>query len=257
LISRPGALARVDTFSCASYHDHVPELAIRGAGTTDLHAYLAEPDVGDGPWPGVVVIHDVLGLTDVTRLHADRLATAGYLAIAPDLYSRGGIVRCMVATFRSVTRGEGRAYEDIETCRRWLVGREDCTKRIGVIGFCMGGGFALMTAARGFQASAANYGILPRDVADLSGACPIVASYGAKDRNLGRAGQQLEETLVSLNIPHDVKTYPNVAHSFLDRYNLGPLTPVARVAGFGYDHGTAEDAWARILRFFARYIAVT
>src|SRR6185437_7919458 len=117
-----------------------------------LKAYLAIP-AGAGPHPGVVVIQDALGLTRAIREHADRLASYGYLAVAPDLYTRGGMLRCVQATFRALLRGEGPAYDDIERSRRWLLGRNDCAGRVGVIGFCMGGGFALMTANRGFDAS--------------------------------------------------------------------------------------------------------
>jgi carboxymethylenebutenolidase len=119
----------------------------------------------------------------------------------------------------------------------------------------MGGGFALMTAAQGFDASAANYGEVPKDLAALNGACPSVASYGAKDRLLRSAGDRLKRALTERNIPNDVKTYPGVAHGFIDRYNLGPLSPLLRVAGFGYDHASADDAWGRILRFFAENLS--
>ncbi|HEV7666757.1 MAG TPA: dienelactone hydrolase family protein [Chloroflexota bacterium] len=229
----------------------MPDLTVPVPGATELPAYLARPSVGSGPWPGVVLIHDAVGMTTVTREHSDRLATAGYLTLAPDLYSRGGLIKCLVSTLSAVASGQGQAYEDIAASRAWLRQSDQCTGRVGVIGFCMGGGFALMTAAQGFDASAANYGQVPRDLAALNGACPIVASYGAKDRLLGSAGDRLKRALTERNIANDVKTYPRVAHGFMDRYNLGPLSPVLRVAGFGYDHASADDAWGRILRFFA------
>ena len=236
-----------------TYHARVPRVTVPVAESIELRAYLARPSVGVGPWPGVVVLHDAVGLTQVTQLHADRLATAGYLALAPDLYTRGGLVKCLAATFRSMMAGQGQAYADIRASHDWLQQRDDCTKRIGVIGFCMGGGFALMTATRGFDASAANYASVP-NFPELTRACPIVASYGANDRRLRGAGDRLRSALSQLDVANDVKTYPGVAHSFLDRYNLGPLTPLVRMAGFGYDHASAEDAWARTLRFFAQHL---
>jgi carboxymethylenebutenolidase len=113
--------------------------------------------------PGVVLIMDALGLSDDIKLQADRPAAAGYLAFAPDLYSGRGI-RCVLATIQSSRSGSGEAYEDIEAARQWLDAREDCTGKIGVIGFCMGGGFALLCAPRyEFQAASVNYGEVPED----------------------------------------------------------------------------------------------
>src|SRR3954469_21015123 len=107
----------------------------------EVKAHLATPPVGEGPWPGVVVLHEVFGLNDDVRQQADRLAAAGHLAVAVDLYSAGGAWRCIRATFRALADGRGKAFEDIEAVRRWLQQRPDCTGRAGVIGFCMGGGF--------------------------------------------------------------------------------------------------------------------
>jgi carboxymethylenebutenolidase len=202
----------------------------------------------------VVVIHDAVGLGDITKIHADHLAAAGYVALAPDLYSRGGRLRCVRATFSALLSGKGTPVDDIEVVRHWLTDQGDCTGRVGVIGFCMGGGFALLTAAKGFDASAPNYGHLPRDLSALDGACPIVASFGGKDRMLPGVAAKLQRELSARGVPHDVKEYPGVGHSFLDRFNAGPFTGLVRVAGLGYDHDTAEDAWRRIFQFFGEHL---
>ena len=220
-----------------------------------MNAHLAVPPVGEGPWPGVVVLHESFGLIDDIREQADRLAAAGYLAVAPDLYTGGSYLRCMQATFRSLARGHGKPFDDIVAVRRWLTGRRDCTGRAGVIGFCMGGGFALALAGRGFDVSAANYAHLPKDLDDaLRGACPIVASYGGKDRTLRGTAAKLEAALERAGVPHDVKEYPGAGHSFLNRHPFGPGGALLRVVGVGYDGPSAEDAWARILRFFALHL---
>ncbi len=226
-----------------------------GASTPQLSAHLAVPPVGEGPWPGVVVVHEVFGLTDDVRQHADRLAAAGYLALAPDLFSAGGRRRCLRSTFRALTSGEGPAFGDLEAARRSLAGRDDCTGRIGVLGFCMGGGFALMGATRGFDVAAPNYGFLPEDAERvLAGACPVVASYGRRDVALRGAAGRLERVLTDLGVDHDVHEYPDAGHSFLNRHNAGPFTALEKVLGVGYHQPSAEDAWGRILRFLDRHL---
>jgi carboxymethylenebutenolidase len=233
----------------------VPAITIPGgASAPELKAHLAVPPVGDGPWPGVVVLHEAFGLTDDIRQQADRLAAAGYVAVAPSLFSAGGL-RCVQAAFRALLAGAGKAFDDIEAVRRFVAGREDCTGRVGVIGFCMGGGFALATAARGFDASAPNYGPLPKDLdGALRGACPNVASYGAKDRGLSGTAATLRAGLERAAVPHDVVEYPEAGHSFLNRHDLGPAGALLRVGGVGYHEPSAEDAWGRILRFFDAHL---
>src|ERR1019366_2777139 len=137
----------------ATWRSAVPDVTYAASSAPELDAYLATPR-GAGPWPGVIVIQDALGLSDDIREQADRLAAAGYLAFAPDLYSGRGI-RCVVATMQASRPGSGPAYEDIEAARAFLAAREDCTGQIGIIGFCMGGGFALRCAPRGGVGAAA------------------------------------------------------------------------------------------------------
>jgi carboxymethylenebutenolidase len=221
-----------------------------------MRAHVVAPPVGDGPWPGVVVLHEAFGVTDDIREITGRLAAAGYVAAAPDLYSDGGARRCLVATFRALNAGRGKALDDIEAARAWLAGRPDCTGRVGVIGFCMGGGFALLTAARGFGAASSNYGALPKDLdGALRGACPVIGSYGARDRGFRDAAAELAAGLRRAGVEHDVEEYPEAGHSFMNRHDLGPAAPVLRVAGIGFHQPSAEDAWARILRFFDRHLA--
>jgi carboxymethylenebutenolidase len=226
------------------------------AASGQLGAYLAVPR-GTGPWPGVVVIMDAVGLSDDIRNQADRLAAEGYIAFAPDLYSGRGL-KCVLATLQASRNGKGQAYDDIEAAVKWLTSRDDCTGKIGTIGFCMGGGFALLIAPRyGIAASAPCYGEVPKPAAEkLAGSCPIVASYGKRDRTLSGRAARLEEALTELGVAHDVKEYPDAGHSFMNRINTGPLiTPIQRFVGFDYHQPSAEDAWKRILDFFETHLA--
>lgn len=219
-------------------------------------AYLAVPD-GPTPAPGVVVLHDALGLTpDIMRI-TDRLAAAGYRTLTPALYRRGNRVRCVVSTFRSQFRGQGSAMEAIVAARDHLAADPLCTGKVGVIGFCMGGGFCLLFAPRGvFDAAAANYGVVPQGLPDMSDSCPVVASYGARDVLLRGAARRLESELTARGVAHDVAEYPGVGHGFMNDWSHPPaLQFVERIAGLQYSAPEAEHAWERILDFFAAHLS--
>ncbi len=215
-----------------------------------------------GPWPGVVLVHDVFGMSDDMREQADWLAAAGYLTVIPDLYAKDGQtqgwgrVRCVAGAFRAMRSGRGPAYDELETARTDLAAREDCTGAVGAIGYCMGGGFALMLAPRpGWSAASVNYGPLPEDLEALQGACPVVASYGAKDTTLQGAAEEVAGALEAGGVPHDVKEYASARHGFLNRHAVtSPLAPVMKVMGVGYDHEAAADAKRRILAFFDTHL---
>lgn len=235
------------------------DIAAELGGSKTLNGYLATP-AGEGPWPGVVMIHEATGLDDVQRRHADRLAGAGYLTLAADLFSDGGARRCLVSTMRAMRAGQGRAFADIEASRQWLLKSELCNGQTGVIGFCMGGGFALLTAKMGHHVASVNYGQLPpkTEMLDeaMAGACPLIASYGAKDRTLRGAAGKLEIALNKAGVPHQVTEYPQAGQAFLNDEPTGPklIQPLIRVMGIGPEPEPAATAWRRVEDYFALYL---
>jgi carboxymethylenebutenolidase len=202
------------------------------------------------------VIHEIFGLTDDIRAQADRFAADGYLALAPDLFSWGATARCLVATVRTMLSGSGRALDDVQAARSYLASRDDCTGRVGVIGFCMGGAIAVLVSPEGFDVAAPNYGDVPKNAAErLRGACPMVASYGAKDFTMKGRAERLEAALTALGVEHDVKEYPGAKHGFLFEHT--GKTRFTSPWMVEFDPKSADDAWRRIFAYFDKHLKET
>ena len=223
------------------------EVDIDGMG-----AVLSEPST-PGPWPGVVVLHEAAGLNRDIRRVVAYLSSRGYAALAPSLFSGGAKPLCIARTVRDALDPTRRGTTDrIEGVRRWLAARDGVdADRIGVIGFCMGGGFAVVAAARSpFAAAAVNYGRVPTDTSLLAGSCPVVANYGADDRLVPKGtAERYEAALSDAGVPVDVEVFEGVGHSFMNHEPavLGPL-------GIRFDGPAAERAWQRIEGFFAEHL---
>ena len=223
-------------------------LSVRGH---DHDAALVLPTGGDPPFPGVVVLHDIYGFTRDLKRHCKRFAAAGYAAIAPDIY-RGGSPGCIVKTFQSMVTNRGFAFEVIEAAREMLESRQDVdADRIGVAGFCMGGGFALIAAAdQRFAVAAPFYGAVPKKAARLEGICPTIAQFGALDRVFLPHAKRLARHLEELGVDHEVHIHENAGHSFMNQLDgtlasLGRHTPIHAF----YDPSTEAEAWTRLLYF--------
>ena len=196
-----------------------------------------------------------LGQTAASRAQVDWLAASGFLALAPDLFSWGGRVQCIRSTTRDMVARKGAAFDDIEAARATLAGRPDCTGQVGVIGFCLGGAFALLVATdQGFGAASVNYGPVPKDAeALLVGACPMIGSFGGRDYTLRGAAGRLEAALVADGVVHDVKEYPDAGHAFLEVHGGALGWMMARI-GMSFHEASAADARERILDFFGRHL---
>ena len=222
-----------------------------------MPAYLATPP-GAGPWPGVVVIHDAAGVTRDLHSQADWLASEDFLALAPDLFYWGSRWRCLFAAIRDPSH----PLPELDASRAWLAARGDCTGKTGVIGFCFGGGLALMLAAdHGFSVASVNYGGLTADSErELRRACPIVASYGGRDRWPGvrKVPGILEPALTAAGIDHDIKVYPPAGHGFLNDHDPDDLSRldkvIAKLVAAEYDERSTRDARRRIIAFFRTHL---
>lgn len=237
------------------------EVTLTGAGGVEFPGVLTVPDsppaADPTPGPALVLIYEVFGMTEEMKRVARDLAAEGYVVLIPDLFAAAGPKPlCVMRTLRTMIRGEGRALHDLEGARRWLAARPDVdADRIGTIGFCMGGSFALLLARTGlYKVSAPFY---PTSV-DLPRACPVVASYGGRDRITRGGAEKLTARLDELGEPHDVKVYPDAGHSFFTRTDglmgrLGPHLPLRAE----YHEPSAHDAHRRILAFFREHLAPT
>ena len=226
----------------------------------DVPTYTREPS-GDAPAPAVVVLHDADGMSSDLRAQADWLADASYLAAAPDLYRGGAKVRCMIRMIRDLIAGRDDAAMDaIAAARTWLLEHPRCSGKVGAIGFCMGGGFALMVAIRGeYDAASVNYGGLTDGVrAGLPKACPIVASYGGRDPTLRGAASELASLLSDADVPHDVKEYPSAGHGFMNDHSADAMpwlfVLMSKLSRTRFDPQATADARRRILAFFAEHL---
>ena len=217
-----------------------------------IDALLDIPE-GQGPWPGVVIIHDAIGYGPDKRSTNAHIARAGYVALTPNLFARGGWARCVTKVMRDVLTKRGRALDDVLAARDHLQALPECTGRVGIAGFCMGGQFALVMSPKGFGASAPFYGTpLPQELSEtLDGACPVVASFGARDLTGKGAPEKLQQVLDQKGITNDIKVYPDAGHSFANKL---PAQPLLRITGFGYNQAATEDAWARVFTFFGEQL---
>lgn len=216
-------------------------------------------ETGRGPGPAVLVISEIFGLNDDIRRIARRFADHGYTAAAPDLYRGGHWMRCAWRAIGGLQLSStgGRAAHELEAALQALEARDDVTAA-GAVGFCMGGGFAMLLGTMGTcKATGAFYGTVPVMRRMEQRMCPVVGGFGGKDPLFAREGRKLKAALTELEVPHDVEIYEHCGHSFMSHQD--DVDPVNLAVGralmaVGYDEAAAEDSWTRMLAFFAEHL---
>lgn len=234
--------------------------------TADVElGFLAHPEAA--PSPGVVMIHDVWGVSDHTRDLARRLAAEDFAVLAVDLYRREAEVAIQDPGAWMRALSDPQVLSDVQAAIDYLAGAPcSAGQRVAVVGFCMGGMYALMAACacRGLSAAAPYYGLLshahgilhapsgldpavkpraPLDyVADLS--CPLTGFFGARDEFVPVADvRELERRLAATPHPTEIVLYPEAGHAFMN-----DTRPAA------YRKDDAADAWRRMLAFLSRHL---
>jgi carboxymethylenebutenolidase len=212
----------------------------------NLTSLLALPD-GPGPFPAVVVIHEAYGLNDHIKDITRRFAGEGYVGLGVDLFSNGPTWVCM-ARFLAGIAFNSLDHSGIKGLKASLdfLGKLPKVdgKRVGTVGYCMGGSFALAWACADnrLRAVAPYYAQNPRPLKAVERACPVVGSYPTGDPISTGAGRKLDIELDHYGIDHDIKHYPGASHSFFNDTSRS------------YNETAASDSWKRVLAFFEEHV---
>ena len=216
-------------------------------GNGSIRGYLVRPANASGKAPGVLVVHENRGLNPYIEDVARRLATAHFIAFAPDgLTSVGGYPgddENGAKLFGQVDRPK--MTEDFLAAARWLKARADCTGEIGVVGFCFGGGIANTLAVRmgaDLAAAVPFYGAQPSaaDVARIK--AHLLLHYASLDMRINGGWPAYEEALKANHVTYTAYIYEGVNHGFHN-----DTTP-------RYDEAAAKLAWQRTLDFFNKHL---
>ena len=215
---------------------------------TSVAGYLTRPK-DNVPRPAIVVIHENQGLTDHIRDVARRLAKAGYVALAPDLLSREGGTASF-STGQEAIAGIGKLDEesvtkDLTASINYLKGQSFVrANKIGVIGFCWGGGNALLIATRNKDLAAAvvYYGRSPKNLDDVKNiTAAVLEHYGALDQAITPQQPKLEEAMKKYGKSFEYHIYADAPHAFNNDTNPER-----------YRAGASKEAWGRTLDFFKK-----
>jgi carboxymethylenebutenolidase len=227
--------------------DPIPEDITFPYGDKEVPAFLARPG-DEGTHPGVVVIQEWWGLVPHIREVAVRLARAGFIALAPDLYHGNAATEPNEARKLAMALDRERAVAECSAAAAFLVGRSDVwPKKAGVVGWCMGGGLSLSTAAHNGHIGAAVcfYG-RPLEAGDVGRLrVPVLGLYGEDDHGIPVGlVRDFDAALDSQGVAHEIVIYPGAPHAFFN-----DSRPEA------YREEAAADAWERTLGWFRAHLA--
>jgi carboxymethylenebutenolidase len=248
MIHKLAGLAAASLFACAAAGaQEKGRIVSYPSGSESVSGYLAAPAGGQRK-PAIVVIQEWWGLNDFVKAKADGFAGRGYVALAPDLYR--GKVTDDPDVAHQLMRGlpEDRAMRDLQAAVAYLRSRPDVdTKRMAVIGWCMGGGYSLKLALAepGLAGAVIYYGSLVTDEAKIAGLqVPLLGNFGGKDQGISpESVREFERKAKPLSKPVDFKIYPEAGHGFAS--SKDPKV---------YRTEDAKDADARAEAFLARVL---
>ncbi|MFN8559775.1 MAG: dienelactone hydrolase family protein [Dehalococcoidia bacterium] len=211
----------------------------------EAQGYLSVPETVERS-PGVVVLQEWWGLVPHIKDVADRFAREGYVALAPDLYRGRTTAEPDEANKLMLDMKRDVAARDMAGAVRYLGSHPMCTGAVGVVGFCLGGGLALLAACgnRDVRACVDFYGVLPGGQPDCERlGAPVLGLFGERDPWIAaEAVAQLERELRGKNKTVETVIYAGAGHAF---FNDTADT---------YDADAARDAWRRTLEWLARFL---
>jgi carboxymethylenebutenolidase len=239
------ALVAVGSAGAARADGPKTETVTYSNGKDTLSGFVAAP-TKPGKYPGLVVIHEWWGLNDWVKEQTTKLGDQGFVALAVDLYR--GKVAADVSEAHELSRGlaNDRAISDMNAAFAYLETRPDVDpRRIGAIGWCMGGGFALQLAIHQprLRAVVVNYGALPTDPSDMSQIVAyVLGNFGADDKGITPDDvHAFEKTMRAQGKFVDLKIYEGAGHAFENPNNTN-----------GYRPEAAADAWTRSVGFLTK-----
>ncbi len=221
------------------------EMVKYSANGGQSEGYLAVPDTLDRS-PCIIVIQEWWGLVPHIKDVADRFAREGYLALAPDLYHGRSTTEPDEANKLMLDMKRDEATRDLDGAVDYLRLNAMSSGKIGVVGFCLGGGLALLAACRNTHIAACIdfYGVLPGGQPECSKLeAPVLGLFGERDAWMPPdAVQQLERELREMGKTVETVVYRDAGHAFFND------------TGDSFDNDAAEDAWRRSLEWFGRYL---